>query len=119
VAVTLTPERVFEAAPFSEDRRRELEESLVDDPFEAEYSVVIRWSWVQLYKWYKRECEEIGAKRAFWGVVYRLVDNPTPEDIAYIQGKLNSNFTVFGLADPTKETSREELLKRLEFSFFV
>ena len=51
--------------------------------------------------------------------MYRLLDNPTSEDIVYIQGKLNRDFKVFGFADPTQEIPREELLKRLEFSFFV
>ena len=51
--------------------------------------------------------------------MYRLLDNPTPEDIEYIKGQLGRDFSVFGFSDPTKETSREELLKSLEFSFFV
>jgi hypothetical protein len=119
VALTLTPRRVFEAAPFSEERRMELEENLEGDAFITEYGLVIHWSWLELYKWYKWESEEIGARRAFWGVVYRLLDNPTPQDIEFIKNRLNYNSKVFGFSDPTKETPREELLKRLEHSFFV
>ena len=85
--VTLTRERVLKAAPIDKRRRAQLQELLEKYPW-CEDKVF--WeAWEQLIKWYRCECQEIGERRAFWGLVFRLLDNPTEKDIECIQGWVN------------------------------
>jgi hypothetical protein len=65
--VTLTRERVLEAAPLDSWRRAELQALLEQYPC-CEDKVF--WeAWEQLIKWYRCECKEIGERQAFWGEV--------------------------------------------------
>jgi len=47
---------------------------------------VNRQAWQCLVKWYKEEEENMGEFRAFWGVVYRILDKPTLLDLECIRG---------------------------------
>jgi hypothetical protein len=69
---TLTKERLIAASPLPADRRLQLEWicAFSTDPGFA-YRIVYE-AWEYLYTWYAFEATEIGEKRAFWGVVYRL-----------------------------------------------
>jgi hypothetical protein len=82
--VTLTRERVIDAAPIDSWRRAELYELLEIYPLSTD--TVFCEAWEALIKWYRCECKEIGERRAFLGLVYRLVDDPTEKDIECIQG---------------------------------
>src|SRR5829696_868551 len=84
--VTLTRERVFEAAPIDKERRAHLRQLLVEYSDSWTADKVFWEAWEQLIKWYRFECRDIGEERAFWGLVYRLLDDPTADDIACIQG---------------------------------
>jgi hypothetical protein len=75
--LTLTPERIFEAAPIPGDRRKELELLLSTAPTRDTEAFVRLETWSFISKWYKHEEKRIGEKRAFLGVVYRLLDDPT------------------------------------------
>jgi hypothetical protein len=60
--------------------------------------------------WYWHECAAIGETRAFWGVVYRLLDDPTALDIAHIRRQLKEVgwLKVRQLRDPTVNLTEEE-----------
>ena len=90
--VTLTRERVIDAAPLDTWRRAELEELLAQYPWPSTEDKVFWEAWEQLIKWYRCEAKEIGERQAFWGLVYRLLDEPTEKDIECIQGWVNRNW---------------------------
>ena len=71
IMVTLTRERVIEAAPLKEWRRAKLYELLEIYPQSTD--TVFCEAWEALIKCYRYECKEIGETRAFWGLVYRLL----------------------------------------------
>jgi hypothetical protein len=79
--VTLTPERIFEAAPIHPYRREQLQWLQDEHPSEHVSVTVLMDSWWYLIKWYRLEAREIGEERAFWGLVYRLLDEPTDDDV--------------------------------------
>jgi hypothetical protein len=109
---TLTRERVFEAAPFSASTRRHLEYVLERWPYPCTSDKVFWRSWRQLYQWYRCERQEIGEESAFWGVVYRLLDEPDLQDIECIQGWLEPRMHRVddrSIKDPTKFQWDEEL----------
>jgi hypothetical protein len=115
--ITLTPERVFEAAPIPSERRRELLWLLDNAPNSCTQYKRTYESWEYLLTWYKFEGKEIGEERAFWGVVYRLLDDPTEGDVRLIREWLEHNYNTFeGYADnPVVELSKERMEKRAEF----
>ena len=52
-------------------------------------------SWTYLVTWYQFEAKEIGEERAFWGVVYRLVDDPTDQDVGLVREWLEHDYKTF------------------------
>jgi hypothetical protein len=89
--VTLTRRRVIEASPFNKwSRVAELRVLYVHDWYPQTDEELFRQSWSELVNWYAEEAPEIGEWRAFWGLVYRLLDNPTEADITWIKVALFS-----------------------------
>ena len=116
MGLTLTPERIFEAAPIPSYRRRELEWLQDNVSSCTEYKRTYE-SWEYLLTWYKFEAKEIGEGRAFWGVVYRLLDDPTEDDVKVIREWLEHDYKTFwGYSDnPAVELSKERMEERAEF----
>ena len=100
--VTLTRERVIEAAPLEDWRKAKLYELLEIYPLSTD--TVFCEAWEALIKWYRCECQEIGERQAFWGLVYRLLDNPTGKDVECIQGWVDLKWRLAEgfYKDPTK-----------------
>jgi hypothetical protein len=89
--VTLTRRRVIEASPFNKWKQvAELKILYDQDPYPQTDEELFRQSWSELVDWYSLEAELIGEWRAFWGLVYRLLDNPTEGDITWIKVALFS-----------------------------
>jgi hypothetical protein len=69
-----------------------------------------------LVMWYRFEAKEIGPEQAFWGVVYRILDEPTDLDVRCILEWVERDWRRIhdGLySDPTKNKfikEGEELL---------
>jgi hypothetical protein len=115
--ITLTPERIFEAAPIPSYRRRELEWLRDNCPnSDTEYRRTYE-SWEYLLTWYTFEAKAIGKMRAFRGVVYRLLDDPTERDVEVIRDWLEHDYKTFwGYPDnPVEELLQERVEKRAEF----
>ena len=115
--LTLTPERIFEAAPIPSERRRDLvwlRDNLHNSCTEHKRTYE---SFLYLWKWYMFEAHEIGEERAFWGVVYRLLDDPTEDDVKVIRDWLDHDYRTFwGYFDnPTVNISIERMEERAEF----
>jgi hypothetical protein len=94
---TLTQDRVFEAAPFSEWERVALKRWRKEEEGKPSFvwSWIVRHSFRQLLDRYWREVSEIGEERAFWGLVYRLLDDPTEDDVELIRALIVSYGNVF------------------------
>ena len=91
--VTLTVERVIEVAPMSGTRKEQLIQELSVQPYR--YIPITRIAFWFLGRWYESETIEIGEERAFWGLVYRLLDNPTKDDINWTRIWLYQYLSVF------------------------
>ena len=103
IMVTLTRERVLAAAPIDRWQREQLQGLLVTYPSSSDN---VYWhAWEQLIKWYGCESREIGERRAFWGLVYRLLDEPTADDIECIKGWVNLKWRLAEgfYTNPTKQ----------------
>jgi hypothetical protein len=99
LSVTLTRKRVIEASPFNKwSRVSELKVLYDHSPYPRNDEELFRRSWSELVDWYSKEAESIGEIRAFWGLVYRLLDNPTAGDITWIKVALFS-YLNFGGGD--------------------
>jgi hypothetical protein len=77
-------------------------------PFPESSDKVFWRSWELLIKWYRHECKEIGESRAFWGLVHRLLDDPTDDDVACILDWVNLDWRIAEgfYPDPTKVEDR-------------
>ena len=121
MAITLTTERLLEASPIPHDRRIQLERiyGYSSDP-DFVCRVVVE-SWEYLFKWYSFEVREIGEERAFWGVVYRLFDDPTKDDVRVVREWMEHDFrTYWGYFDnPTLNLTEEQTQRRAEFVLTV
>jgi hypothetical protein len=124
MAITLTDERLIEVAPrtewWKELKRKEL--AALAGLYSAQF--VMDPVWNVLILWYWHEAKEIGEYRAFWGLVYRIVDDPTDEDLTIIATKIdeyerevNKLFTEFYDHDPSKEPETARLLERVDRVF--
>src|SRR5829696_3994503 len=84
--MTLTIDRLLEVSPMNDTHKDQFSEILIRNPFFTDN--VTRQALEYLAKWYLEEAALIGEKRAFWGVTYRILDDPTPIDIECIKGYL-------------------------------
>ena len=116
MGITLTPERIFAAAPIPSERRSELLWLRDNVSSCTEYKRTYE-SWAYLLTWYKFESMEIGEGRAFWGVVYRLLDEPTDGDVRLIRAWLERDYNAFGgyVDNPVVALSKERMEERAEF----
>jgi hypothetical protein len=83
--VTLTKERTIEASPIPDWLKDRLLEILAGNPDMCQRTEVMVQACYPLWKWYKAETQEIGEEGAFWGLVYRLLPNPTKDDIKLLR----------------------------------
>jgi hypothetical protein len=112
----LTPDRIFEAAPLPQWRRQELLR-LWDTAPNTDTSIIRTYeAFWYLWKWYMFEQQEIGEARAFWGVVYRLCDDPTKKDVQIIRKWMDHNYrSHWGYFDnPVVNISIESMQERAE-----
>jgi hypothetical protein len=81
---TLTHERVFEVAPFSAWEREALLRWREEGPAYV-WNVISAHAWRQILLWYKNEANRIGEEETFWNVVFRILDEPTADDVELIR----------------------------------
>ena len=87
--LTFTRERLIDVSPVHEFRKEQMREILELGIEDRICGLVVIRCFEALIKWYRRECKVIGEQRAFWGLVYRITDNPTAEDIVTITDWVN------------------------------
>jgi hypothetical protein len=114
--ITLTPERIFAAAPIPSERRRELLWLSDNAPNSDTESKRTYEAFEYLWKWYMFELQAIGEARAFWGAVYRLLDDPTDRDVEVIREWMDHDYrALWGYFDnPAVDISNERMEERAE-----
>jgi len=72
-------------------KKRNLREILDSDRAIYVRNEVMIQACYPLVKWYEAECLEIGERRAFWGLVYRLLNVPAKDDVRLIRKLVDYN----------------------------
>ena len=84
---TLTRRRILEVSPWFNLHRRNSPQELRAfwNKYPENNEGLFRDAWQSLVDWYLGEAKEVGERRAFWKLVYKLLDQPTNDDLAWIQ----------------------------------
>jgi|SRR5215203_194076 len=94
----LTRRRIIEVSPlgkiYTSNDPEEIKAYWAQYPFPETNEKLFIDAEKALVEWYVEESLEIGERRAFWGLVYRLLDHPTNDDSAWIQNWLYQHLRV-------------------------
>jgi len=86
---TLTRRRILEVSPLYRlhgwNSPEEMKAFWNRYPYLENNEELFHEAWSELVNWYSLEAQEIGEVRAFWGLVYRLLDDATEGDIDWIK----------------------------------
>ena len=103
--ITLTHEKVLEASPIPLRRKDQPRELLEESP-NLFTDKVNREAWQHLIRWYQDKEVENGEVKAFWDLVYRILDKPTLLDLECIHGYMVQEWDHAGGLGSNKSTDR-------------